>query len=125
MRKVLPFAAAVLAVAVFAGAGAFRADDKSSKYTTKEVMKLAHKEGLMKKVASGKGTKEEKEELLGLYIALSKNQPPKGDPDDWKKRCEAIVTAARDVVAAKEGAEQKLTKAVNCMGCHSLHRGKS
>ncbi len=126
MRTVVTFVGAVLALAVLAGAGMNRAaeDKKEKKYTIPEVMKLAHKgkPNLMTKVAEGKGSKRDKELLLGLYIALSESKPPKGSEADWKKRTEAIVKAARGVVEGKEGAQVALKKAVNCGGCHKLHK---
>jgi surface antigen len=98
------------------------AEDNKPKYKIKEVMKEAHKGGLLKKVTSGKADKEDKEKLLEFYIALSKNKPPKGDLDDWKERTGTMVVVAKEVVEAKEGAEKKLAKTVNCGACHSLHK---
>jgi hypothetical protein len=116
-------ATVALALAGLLGAQVLRgANDKEPKYSIKEVMKLAHKNKLMQKVAGGEGTKADKEKLLGLYIALSEGKPEKGSLEDWKKRTRAIVTAARAVVAGKEGAEAHLKKAVNCAACHKLHK---
>jgi hypothetical protein len=125
MPTIRTFAGALLAVGLLAAAGLYlAAAEKKPKYSIKEVMEEAHKEGLLKKVASGKGDKEDKDKLLELYTALSQNKPPKGDADDWKDRTAKMVAAARDVSKGEEGAEKKLAKTVNCMGCHSLHRPK-
>ena len=35
----------------------------------------------------------------------------------------ALLAAAKDAEAGKEGAGAALTKAVNCMACHSAHKG--
>jgi hypothetical protein len=119
MRKALAVAA-VLAVAGFVTL-TLRADEKP-KNEIKDVMQKAHKDGLLKKVASGKADDSEKKDLLALYEDLSKNDPPKGDKSDWEKRTKAMVGAAKDVVDGKKGAEQKLGKTVNCMGCHQMHK---
>lgn len=115
-----------LVLALFAltivGVGAFQAQDEKPKYTIKEVMKIAHKDGLLKKVASGKADKEEAEKLVELYVALCQNDPPKGDKEAWVKRCKGIVEAAKNAAAKKKGAAGELGKATNCKACHSEHR---
>jgi cytochrome c553 len=98
------------------------ADDAKPKYTIKEVMKQAHKDGLLKKVAGGQGTKEDAQKLLDLYKALGENKPPKGDADGWKAKTAAIAQAAQDVVDGKAGASESLTKATNCAECHKVHK---
>jgi hypothetical protein len=95
---------------------------KELEYSIKEVMKLAHKSKLMQKIAAGDGSKEDKEKLLKLYIALSEDKPEKGSLADWKKRTGAMVKVARAVVAGKDGSEAQLKKAVNCGACHKLHK---
>ena len=92
--------------------------------TAKEVMKIAMKGGLTKKVADGTATEEEKKKLAGLFAALHENKPPKGDQSSWDEKTNALVAAANDVLANKEGAGPALQKAANCMGCHSAHKGK-
>ena len=52
MRRVLPLGLLSLAFAVGL-LPVLRAADEKPKYTIKEVMKEAHKEGLLKKVAGG------------------------------------------------------------------------
>jgi hypothetical protein len=126
MRKAFPLVGAALAVVVFAAAGLLvLAEDKKPKYTVKQVMKEAHaggKKSLRTKVVTGKAEKTDKEKLLELYVALDQNKPPKGDAKHWKKLTAAIVIAAKDVVADKEGAIQKLTTATTCMTCHKDHK---
>jgi hypothetical protein len=98
------------------------ADDAKPKYTIKEVMKIAHKDGLMKKLASGQGTPQDAEQLLDLYKALGENKPPKGDPESWKAKTTTLVQAAQDVVDKKDGAPAALQKAANCAECHKAHK---
>jgi hypothetical protein len=99
------------------------ADDAKPKYTIKQVMKTAHKDGLMKKLAGGKGNKEDAAKLLELYQALGDNKPPKGDADSWKSKTTTLIQAAQDVVDGKDGAGAQLEKAANCAACHKLHKG--
>jgi hypothetical protein len=124
MRNLLRAAAAlalVMGIILFA-----YGDDP--KHTIKEVMKTAHKDGLLKKVTSDKASKEEKEELVSLYKDLAANKPPKNDDEDWKTRTSAMVDAAEAVVKAEgadvKKAETKLGMTVKCMDCHSMHKGK-
>jgi hypothetical protein len=126
MRSVKYFALAVLTLGLAAGLGAYRAafEDKP-KYTIEEVMEKAHEgdKSLMKKIVAGKGSKEEKEQLLEMYVALTKNKPPKGDDKSWKEKTEALVAAAKAVLADEAGADAKLKKAATCAACHKVHKG--
>jgi hypothetical protein len=98
------------------------AEDDKPKHTIKDVMKVAHKEKLLDKIATGKGSKEEAKQLLELYQALGANKPPKGTAEGWKAKTIAIVEAAQEVVDDKAGAGAKLKKAVNCAQCHKEHK---
>jgi mono/diheme cytochrome c family protein len=122
MRKLL-VAGVMIAFGWVALSLATNAEDAKPKYTIKEVMKSAHKAGLPKKVADGKATAEEKKQLVEFYVALAANKPPKGDEASWKEKTAALLAAAKDAEAGKEGAGAALTKAVNCMACHSAHKG--
>src|SRR5687768_10995968 len=85
----------------------------------KEVMQIAMKGGLTKKVASGQASEEEKKKLAGLFAALHENKPPKGEQSSWDEKTKLLVDASNDVLAGKAGAGEALQKAANCMGCHS------
>jgi len=100
------------------------ADDKTP--SIKDVMKKAHggKPKLCEKVATGKASKEEKQELVELYTALTKNKPPKGDADSWKEKTEALVAAAKACLDDDKEGPDKLKKAVACKSCHEAHKGK-
>lgn len=98
------------------------AQDDKPEYTIKQVMEKAHKNKLINKLAEGKGTKEEAQELLKMYKALGANKPPKGDVEGWKKKTVVLIEAAQDVVDGKDGAGAKLKAAANCAGCHKEHK---
>lgn len=122
MRKLM-VAGVVIAFGWVALSLATSAEDAKPKYTIKEVMKSAHKGGLMKKVADGKATAEEKTQLVEFYVALAANKPPKGEAASWKEKTDALIAAAKDAEAGKDGAGAALSKAANCMACHSVHKG--
>lgn len=113
----------VTAVAlVFCLSGIGAGEKKEPKYSIKEVMAKAHKEGLLKKVASGKADEDDRKELLELYVALSLNKPPAGDAAAWKKATAVLVKAAK--AAVMDGAKGKeLGKLVNCGACHKVFKG--
>lgn len=113
--------AAMLTVGTVAGLVS-GADEAKPKYTIKEVMKKAHKDGLMKKLADGGGSKADAEELLDLYKAMGKHKPPKGDLEGWKEKTKALIDAAQNVVDDKPGARDELKKAANCAECHKAHK---
>lgn len=121
MRLLVLSAAVVLLVFGFAYGPSKAADDKPE-YTIKEVMKEAHKGGLLKKVASGQGSKADAERLLVLYKALAANKPPKGPEESWKEKTTALVEAAQAAVDGDSDAAAKLKKASNCAACHKVHK---
>ena len=125
--RVSLYALAILSASVGLVDSTSRADeatDEKPKHTIKEIMKKAHKDGLMKRLSVGKGTKDEAKELLELYESLGKNDPPKGEPGSWKEKTAQLVAAAQDVVDDKPDAGARLTKAANCAECHKMHKGK-
>jgi cytochrome c553 len=108
-------------VAVILMLGDNQAGEKA-KYTIKEVMKEAHKEELVNKVAEGKASDEEKKRLAELYKALSLNTPKKGEAEAWKTRTVALLEAANKAVKGDEKAEKSLTKLAHCASCHKLFK---
>jgi hypothetical protein len=125
MRSGLKFGTAALLAVAFAGMTVLGAADDKPKYDIEAIMGKAHGENndkLLKKVLSGKASDAEKKELLELYTELGKNKPPKGDAKDWKKKTDALVSAAKDVAGGKKEAEKGLEKAANCKTCHEAHR---
>ena len=97
-------------------------EEEKPKFTTKEVMKLAMKGGLCKKVASGEASDEEKKQLHEMLVALSKNKPEKGDAESWKELTGALVKAGKAAVDGDADAGEMLNKAANCKACHSKHK---
>jgi hypothetical protein len=107
-------AGAALVITVGSDAG----EKKEPKHTIKEVMKEAHKGGLMKKVATGKASDEEKKELVELYTSLSQNKPPMGDETEWKEQTTKMLKAAKAAAQGDNKAAMALLKIVNCGACH-------
>jgi hypothetical protein len=123
MRTAKYFLTATLTLGLFANVFVIRADDGDKpKHTIKEIMDLAHKQGLFKKVMAGTASADEKKELADLYADLVKNTPKKGSPESWKEKTEAVAMAAKDVAAEKPDATAALKKANNCAGCHKAHK---
>lgn len=125
--KVLVPGALLLGLAV--GLAFVRADE-APKLSIKKVMDEAHKPpkgmddapSLYNKVKSGDATDAEKKKLVELYTALAADHPKLNDDDDWKTRTEAMVAAAKEVEAGKEGGVNALKKAADCKECHKLHK---
>lgn len=97
-------------------------DDSEPQYSTKEVMKKAMKGGLLKKVAGGNASAEEKKQLHGMLVALSKNKPKKGEAESWKKLTGALVKASTAAVNGDPKAGAMLKKSANCKACHDPHK---
>ena len=96
-------------------------DDAEPKHTIKEVMQTM-KKGLLKKVASGNASAEEKMQLLDLYISLLENTPKKGDINSWHQKAGDAAKAAAKVVVGREGALKELQAATNCKACHDVRK---
>jgi hypothetical protein len=125
MKKLLCAAVvAALAVLLVGQTGAKNLAPK----TIKEVMTEGHKgsPALCAKANMGKATKEEAAKLLALYEDLPKAKPPKGEEASWKKKTEDLIAATKKLAANPEDKDAiaGYKAAVNCMGCHSAHRGK-
>lgn len=123
MKKTL-FCAAIIGPILAGGAvvWAQAGDAKAPKYTIEEVMEKAHKDGLMKKIVAGEGSPEDKAQLLDLYLSLLEQDPPQGDATDFHEKAATAVVAAARVVVGRDGAEEALTRAVNCAACHKDHK---
>lgn len=98
--------------------GASAVINKPAPKTIKEVMKIAHKDGLMKKVQGGSASDEEKKQLLDLYIDMMEGEPKKGDKAEWKTMAGATVVSTAKVVLGREGALDELKKTTDCKSCH-------
>ena len=98
------------------------ADDSEPKYSIKDCMKACFKGPLIKKVAGGTASAEEKEKLHEMMVAMSKNKPKKGDAESWKKKTTALVKAAKAAVDGDAKAGGMLKKAANCKACHTAHK---
>ncbi len=124
MRQGPGFGGAALLALAFAGTTALVVAQDKPKYDTESIMKKAHDEktDLYFKVVGGKATDAERKELVELYVELGKNKPEKGDAKSWKEKTDALIAAAKEVAAGKEGAVKGLQRAANCQACHDAHR---
>ena len=93
-------------------------DQAEEKVTIKQVMKEAHKDGLLAKVLKDEASPEEKLKLLDLYVSMAEAKPPQGDEKVWKERTSDIVVKVARVVVEREGAATDLKKSTDCAACH-------
>lgn len=90
-------------------------------------MKKFHKapegaEAICKKAGDGNATESDLASLLASYQAIAVVKPPKGDDASWKEKTTALITAVKALQAGKETATAEFKAAVNCKGCHSIHK---
>ena len=91
----------------------------------KDVMALHKgKESFLANILAGKGSDDDLKKLVSAYEVLAAQKPSKGDEGSWKNLTGALLTAAKDVQAKKEGAIEKLKAASNCKACHEPHKAK-
>ncbi len=124
-RMVLVCSVCCLLAGLLLAPAAFAQDDAKPKHSIKEVMKMAQKDGLAKKVIAGDATEEEKKMLLDLFISLLEDKPPQGDMESWQKLSGAAALAAAKVVVGRDGATDALKAANNCKACHDVHKPKA
>jgi lysylphosphatidylglycerol synthetase-like protein (DUF2156 family) len=122
MRTVKYFVLAALSLGIAANVIVTRADDSDKpKHTVKEIMKVAHKEGLFKKVIGGQASDDDKKELADLFADLPKNSPKKGTAESWKEKSNTLAKAAKEYAEGKADVAT-LKKANDCKACHTAHR---
>jgi hypothetical protein len=91
----------------------------------KEVMALHKgKESFLANILAGKGSDDDLKKLVGAYEVLAAQKAPKGDEGSWKNLTSALLSAAKEAQAKKEGALDKLKAASNCKACHEPHKPK-
>lgn len=120
------FVGGLICLAVLAGTMvaplAVAEEEGGPKHSIKEVMKLAHKDGLLKKVLGGEASDDDKKMLLDLYVSMLEGKPKKGDMASWQTLAGKSALAAAKVVVGREGALKELEAATNCKACHSVHK---
>lgn len=92
-----------------------------------DFMKKYHKapqgtDPVCKKVNNGQATEAELAELLKGYQTICGCTPPRGDKEDWVKRCQALVAAVKSIQAKDASGVAAYKTAVNCKACHSEHK---
>lgn len=90
--------------------------------TIKMIMQVAHKDGLLKKVATGAATAEEREQLLKHYQELATLKPARGPEDSWQEKTSLMIEAARAAVESDPTAPVKLKTSTDCAACHDVHK---
>jgi hypothetical protein len=99
--------------------------NRAGRLNNEEIMKRLYgkdNDRLFKKVTDGKASVAEQKEMLALFEALAKNRPERGSKESWKEKTDALVVAAKDVIAKKDGAILDLKMASDCRACHKEHR---
>ena len=124
MRAVRCFALAVLVLAVSCGWYAARADEESRNVIIAAMRRVFSGQDppLIQRVAAGDANETEKQRLLKVLTGLADTTADRGSAESWKAKTAALLSAAQDVVAGKEGAGARLQSAANCRACHSAHR---
>src|SRR6056297_2216158 len=92
------FAVFALLAAVYTAPSRAADEDTKPKYSTKDIMKNAFKGPLLKKVAGGQASEEEKKTLHEMLVALNKNVPQKGEPESWTQLTAVLVKASQGVL---------------------------
>ena len=90
--------------------------------SVKEVMMIAHKDGLLKKIQGGSATDEEKKQLLDLYIDMLEVKPKKAEKAEYFAKTNALLVSAAKIILGKEGALDELKKISDCVAYHSKHK---
>ncbi len=140
MRSLMCVASVLVLLAV-AGWASHSADAASDDETPsiKKIMQVLHKGpkaalGTVKTSLKSDTPDWEKvvkdAETIAKYGAfMSKNDPPKGEKEDYDKLAKAYETNAKDLKSAAEKEDLKAARAASkklgdsCKACHSAHKG--
>ncbi len=87
-----------------------------------QIMERGFQNGLAVKVADGKASVAERQELALLLGALERATPNRGDLAAWQEKTIRLSTALQQTVDGVEGAPEELRAAINCANCHDDHR---
>jgi len=129
MRKVkyLFLAALTVSLVGVSSAEEKKEEKKDGPQAIKAIMKKFHsapkgEDPICKMFLTGKASDDNIKLIIVAYEDLGKNKPPKGEEEAWKKKTAALLSAAKDLAAKKDGAMDAYKTAVNCMACHTDHR---
>jgi cytochrome c556 len=124
MKTQKQFTSSVVILAVAMGFLVSARADDDPKYSVQTIMKAVFKgeDSVNKRILKGKASKEDLDKLVEYVSVLPQNDPPQGDPDGWKKKTTALLTAAKALQAGGGDALAQYTKAANCQACHSVYR---
>jgi hypothetical protein len=125
----------ILSLSLFpSGAGAEEDETPSIKVVMQKLHKGANsplaslKKSLAEAKPEWKKVQDKSKDFVMLGASLSKNDPPKGDKDSWKKLSDAFYTASKEMDDAAKKEDLKGTKDAyktvsnSCMGCHKAHK---
>jgi hypothetical protein len=121
----LVVAALASALTIAVASTLLAADAKKS--PIKDVMQKYHKapkgtDPVCKKASDGKASPDEIAALVKGYTTLAAAQPPQGDDASWKEKTGKLLAAAKALQAGKPDGVAQYKAAVNCKGCHSVHK---
>ncbi|MEE2641846.1 MAG: hypothetical protein VX768_14560 [Planctomycetota bacterium] len=124
MKKILTLSVAVFLISLNLGFAWVEDKEEKPKYSTKQVMAKFFKgpKALKAKISKGNASEADKKLALEYLEALADNKPKKGAPESWKKKTDALVKAAKDLVAGKPGAVKAINAGSNCKACHNVHK---
>lgn len=101
-------------------------DPAAPQMSIEEIMKKGYKgDGSpLKRLLTGRGTKDDAKLMLDLNKALAASKPDKGDQADWTQRTSALLKASEQINAGDRAGIAALKAASDCKSCHKLHKGE-
>lgn len=75
-----------------------------------------------KKVSAGTASSSELADILKSYQSMSGAKPPKGTSASWKEKCDALISAVKEIQTKNPKGQGDYKKAVNCKACHDVHK---
>lgn len=115
MRRHMGIAAGFALIALSGSVGN-NAAQGTARRSTKEIMNVAMKGGLVQRVTKGTASPAERALLVELFTDLAANTPPQGDANSWRARTGALLAAARS------NDPRALAAVSDCKSCHAVHR---
>ena len=120
MKHACILAITAVGLALASGCSIHAKPDKKTKDVMEEGFK--GKESLAARLAQGQASDADALKMVELARQLALNVPPKGNPQSWRTKTDAVYAAAINLSARKPGAVEAWKTASNCKECHSMHK---
>lgn len=99
-------------------------EERDDEFSIADIMVNFHKgdTSIAAQAREGTADKDDLRVMLESYQLMLNLEPPKGTPESWKLKTEALIQTTHSLIEDESGAVAAYKTAVNCKACHTDHR---